>query len=89
MNATMTIGDMVGSKILDSMPKTQPPRLEIADRVIVKDFMSHGRNLGDVEMDVVLHTCNRVQLENPRLGFRGWFPMDSNRLIAVNSEEEN
>lgn len=87
MNATVTIGDLVDKRKVFDKVEIAPPRLELGDHILIKDFMSRGRNLGDVEMRVVMHTCNRVQLENPRLGFRGWFPIDSNRMIAIENQE--
>lgn len=56
---------------------------EFGDKVVVKNFRSRGTNLGDVMMRVSMHTCNMVQLENPRLGFRGWFRMNSGRIKRI------
>lgn len=60
--------------------KEQP---QIGDTVIVRDFKSQGVSVGDVKMEVLMHSvgtypgsAKRVQLRSDELQFTGWMPLN-------------
>ena len=94
-NNEMSIGDTTSGRTLKKQLVSSPtePRFLIGDQVVVKNFMMHGTNAGDVTMDVINRATmsyedtgkrvDKIQLENESLKFRGWFPMYSRRIELV------